>query len=98
MEKWSKTGNDDCGDMPEAVMKIYTTFDLWQQAWEMAGKILFYLEFIYPKVFCNQESAIKQMCYYLAQEHKNRLKNTKENREWFHSWIATFAAETENMC
>ena len=52
-----ETGNDDGGyfsstiDCPvNMAVKEYTAIDLWEQAWSMAGKSLFYMEFLHPDI------------------------------------------------
>lgn len=113
MSDWDKTDNGyysaTTSDIPtEMVVKEYTTADLWQQAWSLAGKSLFYMEFIHPNTYLETDPRklsgrkqlikVKQMCYQLAAEWNTHFKDTEENRNWFRQWIEAFEAETENQC
>lgn len=74
-------------------------YDLWFQAWSMAGRSLFYMQFIHSQAdFGVQKERISSMCYNLAREWRNHYKDTPENREWFNKWIEDFENETENQC
>ncbi len=96
-------------DIPVVMtIKEYTTMDLWEQAWSMAGKSLFYMEFLHKDTYFEtdprklsgrkQMIKVKQMCYHLAAEHKQHFPDTPENRQWFREWIEKFDDETENQC
>jgi len=72
---------------------------LWQEAWSIAGKSLFYMNFLRSTVdWKEQKKRICQMCYHLAQEWGNHLEDTPSNREWFENWIEKFENEVENQC
>lgn len=103
MQEWENTSDIDSnsvtGDLPAMSIKEYTAMDLWDEAWSKAGKILFYMQFLWPSVdWLRQKRRIENMCYHLAKEHKNHFPDTEENRQWFRKWIKEFEDETENMC
>jgi hypothetical protein len=75
-----------------------TTGELWQQAWMLAGKSLFYMQFCYPHEYDEQAIRVHQMCYHLAKERTAHLEDTPENRNWYHEWIEKFIEEVENQC
>jgi len=86
-------------DPTDISVKIYTTHDLWQEAWSKAGKSLFYMEFLNPDInWGSQRDLVRQMCYHLASERRRHLTNTEENRQWFRDWIEKFDDEVENQC
>ncbi len=85
----------------EAVeIKRWTAVELWQEAWSMAGKSLFYMQYIHPEISntSKQVGRIDRMCYHLAVEHGKHIEDTDENRNWFRDWIEEFADEVENQC
>ena len=79
--------------------KSYTTLDLWEHAWAMAGKALFYMQFIHPDTdWSSQKNRVERMCYHLAIEHASHYPDSPENRAWFGDWIKKFEDEVENQC
>ena len=79
--------------------KATTTRLLWMRAWSMAGRSLFYMQFLRPnKNWGEQKCRIRMMCYHLAEERDNHCGDTPENRKWFRDWIKKFERETENHC
>jgi len=94
-EQWKDTNGSSATVYDSAV---YTTIDLWQQAWSMAGKSLFYMQFLVHINWGEQQKRVEEMCYHLAVEHQSHFPDTSENRQWFRDWIEKFADEVENQC
>jgi hypothetical protein len=89
------------GDMysKDLINKLESVIELWYEAWSLAGKSLFYMQFLNPGTdWGEQKKRIEQMCYHLAQEGKSHFENTQENREWFWAWMRKFNNEVENQC
>ena len=101
MTDWKNNIDDNTsitGDV-EVYVKEYSMSDLWQQAWSKAGKSLFYMQFIHPKMdFGEQWQVITNMCYNLAEEWRNHYEDTPDNRKWFVDWMNKFDDEVENQC
>ncbi len=98
MEQWEKIGNSDSATA-EMSIKEYTAVELWDKAWSMAGKSLFYMQFIHGDMdWSQQQERIHRMCYHLAAEHAAHFEDTVENRKWFHDWMEKFEDEVENQC
>ena len=99
MKKRDEVTSTTVDDSADVVVKEYTAYDLWQEAWSKAGKSLFYMEFLHPDVdWTNQEVRVRHMCYHLASERKRHTTDTEENRQWFRDWIQKFDDEVENQC
>lgn len=95
-----ETGNETNTCEVETSVKEYTTYDLWQQAWSIAGKSLFYMQFLHSNdnMFDEQKMRVERMCYHLAAEWRNHIEESPENRRWFKEWIEKFENEIENQC
>ncbi len=84
----------------EPIINNDTAWDLFAIAWTMAGKSLFYMQYLHCDTdFGSQVNRIKCMCYHLTMEHKAHLnEDTEKNRQWFKDWIDRFADEVDNQC
>jgi len=103
MSNWESTGNKSDSisitTEGESAIKEYTIADLWVQAWSLAGKSLFYMQFLHSEIdWRGQKKRVERMCYHLACEWRNHFKDTPENRKWFADWIRAFEDEVENQC
>lgn len=106
MDNWQKTSGNYTETtrgttLTEISVKEYTTADLWEQAWSIAGKSLFYMRYFWPDALKNkrgQEQRVDAMCYHLAVERRNHFEDTAANRQWFRDWIEKFQNEVENQC
>jgi len=77
--------------------KKLTSYDLWLRAWSKAGKSLFYMDFLYPRLFDNQKPAVFKFCEKLVEMRLDVIKDSPENRLRVMKWLYRFEDETENQ-
>ena len=92
--------NSTNSEKTEQVTGRDTVWDLFAIAWTIAGKSLFYMQYLHCETdFGSQVNRVKCMCYHLSMEHESKVKeDSPENRQWFKEWIDRFSDEVENQC
>ena len=75
------------------------SYDLWLEAWALAGKSLFYMQFLYPEVdWAGQGMRVNELCRELAAMRVGLIKDSQAGRSKILAWLYRFEDEVENQC
>jgi hypothetical protein len=80
-------------------ISLRESYDLWKDAWAMAGMELFYLDFLHPNEdYGKQRFEIHRMCKDLAEMRVLCIKDSMASRTMVEDWMDKFEELTENLC
>lgn len=90
---------DDINIFPDE-WKYMTNFELWDKCWDLAGKSLFYMMYIYPHMVEDEQyKRVDILCRDLSSIRMNNKKfESDKTKLRILKWRYVFEDETENQC
>ncbi len=93
--------NVDLDDEKTYKMESWKDFSvelLIKEAYRRIGYCYMYFNFYHTDWDKQQTKRVDRFCFWFAEEWRNHIECTFENRLWFKKWLYRFDDETENMC